>query len=213
MKRTRASESVGTPLQRAGRYRHCRTARNTASSSSGPAPLRTNALCTCPSDPTMKLTRTGASSSSAGNSGSGVSNASGGRTFPHLGSANGSETGLNSEICAGTRRRWRSDSASRARSGFTRTGTTGVHQAATHKETTQLTRAKQAKTPPPRVRECPHRDKTGTIRLSDVSILKFPDEGLRFLIPFSCRHTGAVQSWQFNLQSAWSIKCSVINNL
>jgi hypothetical protein len=51
----------------------------------------------------MKLTRTFISSSSPCSKGSGVNSASGGRIFPHFGSANGGDTGENSEMCAGTR--------------------------------------------------------------------------------------------------------------
>ena len=46
LNRTRASESVGTPLQSAGRYRHRKTVRTTRSSSSGPPLFKTKALWT-----------------------------------------------------------------------------------------------------------------------------------------------------------------------
>jgi hypothetical protein len=161
----------------------------------------------------MKLTRTGTSSSSAGNSGSGVSKASGGRTFPHLGNANGSETGLNSEICAGTRHRRRSDSARRAHGGLTRIGTTGVHQAATHEKTTRQTSPQQARTPPARILQPTHCDKIDMIRLWDVSIVELVVDGLRFLIPLPGRHTAAPEAWQFARQSTNSSKINVLNNL
>ena len=117
MNLTRASESVGTPLQSAGRYRQKRMVRRTALSSLGPPLSRMKALWTCPSVPTMKLTRTRRSSSSGWSNGSGVSKASGGRTLPHFGRARGSDTGENSEICAGTRRRDFSSSVSGERCG------------------------------------------------------------------------------------------------
>jgi hypothetical protein len=65
----------------------------------------------------MKLTRTFKSSLWAWSSGSGVSKASGGRTSPHFASASGSETGANSEMCAGTRRSFFSIWASGRRCG------------------------------------------------------------------------------------------------
>jgi hypothetical protein len=160
----------------------------------------------------MKLTRTGTSSSSscAGNNGSGVSNASGGRTFPHLGSAKGSETGLNSEMCAGTRTRWRSDSPSGARRGCTRIGTTGVHQASTQANA-QQTKIQLRR--PPRTR-C---DTCIIIRLSDVEIAELVVEGSRFFTVcrsgLSERHTTAPETGQSNPQFAWNDKPTTINSL
>lgn len=58
LKSTRASESVGTPLHNAGRYRQRFTTWSTTWSSEGPPLSIMNGLYTWPSVPTMKLTRT-----------------------------------------------------------------------------------------------------------------------------------------------------------
>jgi hypothetical protein len=89
------------------------------------------ALCTCPSDPMMKLTRTFKSSARPCNSGSGVSKASGGRTSPHFGKANGSDTGENSEMWAGTRRKFFSNCPKAGRCGITVDAGVTAHQART----------------------------------------------------------------------------------
>ena len=58
-----------------------------------------------------------------------MSKASGGRTLPHFGRASGSDTGENSEICAGTRRRVFSNCASGVGCGMTRDAEFTPHQA------------------------------------------------------------------------------------
>src|ERR1700676_1879109 len=65
--------------------------------------------------------------------GGGVSKASGGRTSPHFATASGSDTGENSEICAGARRRVCSSCVSGTSCGTTRNGEADVtaHQART----------------------------------------------------------------------------------
>src|SRR5581483_1573323 len=80
---TFASNSVGTPLQVAGRYRQCRTTSRTARSFHSSPPRSTNALCTRPSTPTTKLTITFSSASDESER-LGVAKASGGRVFWHL---------------------------------------------------------------------------------------------------------------------------------
>src|SRR5208282_3383116 len=92
------------------------------------------ALYTWPSEPMIKLTRTFISSSSGCSNGSGVSKASGGRTSPHFGKASGSDTGENSEMCAGT---WPSVFSSCESGGRCRTmpvqGVTEHHAATPHR--------------------------------------------------------------------------------